>query len=110
MLSSPRHPSSPDGLWVASKIASWSGSAVFFFPTPKRQDVKLALPDRIEREGSVPIKIIKYHAEFRNVITDMYIIPQLWNDDKRVHEPDAKGGKKIHIDAMLHLGMNFADY
>ncbi|KAI8656998.1 hypothetical protein NCS56_01305500 [Fusarium sp. Ph1] len=74
------------------------------------QDVKLALPDRIEREGRVPIKIIKYHTDFRNVITDMDIIPQLWNEDKRVYEPDAKEGKKIHIDAMLHLGMNFADY
>ncbi|KAL2677355.1 hypothetical protein Neosp_011124 [[Neocosmospora] mangrovei] len=42
-----------------------------------RQDVKLALPDRIEREGRVPIKIIKYHTDFRNVITDMDIIPQL---------------------------------
>ncbi|EEU44562.1 uncharacterized protein NECHADRAFT_101749 [Fusarium vanettenii 77-13-4] len=74
------------------------------------QDVKLALPDRIEREGRVPIKIIKYHTDFRNVIRDMDIIPQLWIEDKRVYEPDAKEGKKIHIDAMLHLGMNFADY
>ncbi|KAM0438441.1 hypothetical protein ACHAPT_001190 [Fusarium lateritium] len=70
------------------------------------QDVKMVLPDRVEREG----RIIKYRTDFRNVITDMDIIPQLWNNDKRVYEPDAKEGKKIHIDAMLHLGMNFADY
>ncbi|KAI8714886.1 HET domain-containing protein [Fusarium sp. LHS14.1] len=74
------------------------------------QDVRLALPDRIEREGRVPVKIIKYHTDFRNVITDMDIIPRLWNEDKRVYEPDAKEVKKIHIDAMIHLGMNFADY
>ncbi|KAI0377691.1 hypothetical protein F5Y04DRAFT_263478 [Hypomontagnella monticulosa] len=78
--------------------------------TNPSQNVKLKLPDRIEREGRVPIKIIKYPIDFRNVITDMDIIPKLWNGEKRVYEPHCKQGQKIHIDAMLHLGMSFIDH
>lgn len=73
------------------------------------QDVKLKLPDRIEREGRTPIKVIKFHTDFRNVITDMDIIPTLWNGKKEVYDPTCKEGEKIHIDALLHLGMNFSD-
>ncbi|KAI1410377.1 hypothetical protein F5Y13DRAFT_192239 [Hypoxylon sp. FL1857] len=73
------------------------------------QNVKLTLPDRIEREGRIPIRIIKYPVDFRNVITDMDIIPELWSGEKKVYEPGCKQGQKLHIDAMLHLGMNFAD-
>ncbi|KAI1099414.1 hypothetical protein F4804DRAFT_321877 [Jackrogersella minutella] len=73
------------------------------------QDVKLKLPDRIEREGRIPIKIIKYPVDFRNVIKDMDLIPKLWSGDKRVYEPNCKKGQKIYIDAMLHMGMNFSD-
>ena len=71
--------------------------------------MKLTLPDRIERKNRIPIRIIKYHTDFRNVITDMDLIPPLWSGKKSVYEPDCGQGKKIHIDAMLHLGMNFSD-
>lgn len=40
----------------------------------------------------------------------MDIIPELWSGQKEVYEPGCDERKKIHIDAMLHLGMNFADY
>ncbi|KAK7990148.1 hypothetical protein PG989_010463 [Apiospora arundinis] len=73
------------------------------------QDVKLALPDKIEREGRIPIKVIKFHTDFRNVITDMDIIPTLWNGKKEVYEPGCEEGETIHVDAVLHLGMNFSD-
>ncbi|KAI0139028.1 hypothetical protein F4776DRAFT_617775 [Hypoxylon sp. NC0597] len=73
------------------------------------QDVKLKLPDRIEREGHIPINIIKYPVDFRNVITDMDIIPELWSGKKKVYDPGCKQGQKLYIDAMLHLGMNFSD-
>ncbi|KAM5350377.1 hypothetical protein ACJ41O_006882 [Fusarium nematophilum] len=69
------------------------------------QDVKVALPDRIERGGRIPIRIIKFHTHFRNVITDMDMIQQLWNEDKRVYDPDSKEGKKIHVAETLMLGI-----
>ncbi|KAI1439470.1 hypothetical protein F5Y02DRAFT_425720 [Annulohypoxylon stygium] len=71
------------------------------------QDVKLKLPDRIDREGRIPIRVIKYPTDFRNVITDMDIIPKLWSGKKSVYEPHCKHDKKIRIDAMLHMGMSF---
>ncbi|KAI0888149.1 uncharacterized protein GGS22DRAFT_155178 [Annulohypoxylon maeteangense] len=77
--------------------------------TNPTQDVKLKLPDRIEREGRIPIRIIKYPTDFRNVLKDMNIIPELWNGEKSVYEPGSKQHQGIHIDAMLHLGMNFSD-
>ncbi|KAI1458141.1 hypothetical protein F4805DRAFT_425671 [Annulohypoxylon moriforme] len=73
------------------------------------QDVKLRLPECIERKGRIPIKIIKYPTDFRNVITDMDIIPTLWNGKRSVYEPSHKRDQEIYIDAMLHLGMNFSD-
>ncbi|KAF4458060.1 Peptidase C15 [Fusarium austroafricanum] len=78
--------------------------------TNPTQDVKKLMPDRIERRGHIPIKIIKYHTDFRNVIADMCLIPPLWNKDKRVYDPNTKPGKRIHVDAMLHLGMNGVNY
>ncbi|KAI0104456.1 hypothetical protein F4814DRAFT_455764 [Daldinia grandis] len=78
--------------------------------TNPTQDLKLELPSRIEREGHIPIKIIKYPIDFRNVITDMELIPELWSGKKKVYEPGCRQGQKIYIDAMLHLGMNFADF
>jgi hypothetical protein len=77
--------------------------------TNPTQQVKAKLPDRIEREGRIPIKIIKYPVDFRNVFTDMDIIPKLWNRDRGVYDPDSKEGDQIYIDAILHLGMNFSD-
>ncbi|KAI0115620.1 hypothetical protein GGR51DRAFT_503591 [Nemania sp. FL0031] len=73
------------------------------------QNVKLKIPDRIEREGRIPINVIKYHFDFRNVITDMDIIPTLWNREKKVYDESAEDGDKIYVDAMLHMGMNFSD-
>ncbi|KAI1127031.1 hypothetical protein F5Y10DRAFT_243523 [Nemania abortiva] len=73
------------------------------------QDVKLKIPDRIEREGYMPINIIKYHFDFRNVITDMDIIPKLWNREKKVYDENAEDGEEIYVDAMLHMGMNFTE-
>jgi len=78
--------------------------------TNPTQDVKAKLPDRIEREGRKSINVIKYPVDFRNVITDMDTIPKLWNREKRVYDPDCAEDEKIYIDAILHLGMNFADY
>lgn len=40
----------------------------------------------------------------------MDIIPTLWNGDRRVYEPDCDEGQRIHIDAILHLGMNFSNF
>ncbi|KAF2753269.1 peptidase C15, pyroglutamyl peptidase I-like protein [Pseudovirgaria hyperparasitica] len=74
------------------------------------QDVKDMLPTRIERNHRIPITIIKFPKDFRNVITDMDIIPKMWNGQKRVYDEDCEEGDKIYIDAMLHLGMNFDEY
>jgi len=73
------------------------------------QNVKVKIPDRIAREGRISIKIIKYPFNFRNVITDMDIVPTLWNGKKNVYDPGCDKEKKLYIDVILHLGMNFGD-
>jgi hypothetical protein len=71
------------------------------------QDVKIKIPDRIERDGQIPIKVIKFPFDFRNVITDMDIIPKLWNQEKKVYDESSSQNEKIYIDAILHMGMTF---
>ncbi|KAL8658194.1 MAG: hypothetical protein Q9226_001192 [Calogaya cf. arnoldii] len=69
------------------------------------QDVKAKIPDLIERKGKSPIKIINFPYNFRNVITDMDIIPTLWNQEMKVYDGDCNEGERIYVDAMLHMGI-----
>ncbi|KAH8660513.1 hypothetical protein BX600DRAFT_523505 [Xylariales sp. PMI_506] len=74
------------------------------------QDVKRQLPDRIELPGRAPIRILKVLPDFRNYITDMDIVPKLWSGQQKVYNPDCEDGEPIHVDAMVHMGMNGADF
>ena len=74
------------------------------------QDVKLKIPDLIKCEGHSAINVIKYPFDFRNVITDMDIIPKLWNQEKKVYDEDCEKDEKIYIDAILHMGIMFGDH
>ena len=67
--------------------------------------MKLKIPDRLEREGRPTINVIKFPFDFRNFITDMDIIPKLWNHEKKVYDEDCEQDEKIYIDAILHMGI-----
>ncbi|KAF2116369.1 hypothetical protein BDV96DRAFT_686741 [Lophiotrema nucula] len=69
------------------------------------QNVKQKLPDTIKRDGKSTINIIKYPFDFRNVLEDEDRIPPMWNQSKKVYDPDCDEDEKIYIDAMIHLGM-----
>lgn len=77
--------------------------------TNPSQEVKNSIPSVIDREGKAPIRIIKYPVDFRNVLSDMDLIPPLWSGAKRVYDPGCEEGQEMYIDAMLHLGMNFSE-
>jgi hypothetical protein len=69
--------------------------------------VKLELPDWIERAGKAPIRVVKFAFDFRNVLTDMNIIPELWSQRKKVYDDACGEDDKIYVDAMLHMGIAF---
>ncbi|KXS94844.1 hypothetical protein AC578_3667 [Pseudocercospora eumusae] len=64
------------------------------------------LPERIERPDCTPIQVIKYEHDLRNTLSDMERIPKLWSCVERVYNQNATESARVHIDAMIHLGVH----
>ena len=67
--------------------------------------VRDGLPELIEREGFLPIKVVKYPFDFRNVFKDMERIPKLWSRKLNVYDLDASEQDTTYVDGMIHMGM-----
>jgi len=65
------------------------------------------LPGLLCRDGRPTIHVIKYPYHFRNVITDMEMIPPLWDGQLKVYWPQTPDldDVNVRIDAMIHTGM-----
>jgi hypothetical protein len=72
--------------------------------------IRDALPDQISRPNKHPINILKYSNDILCNYSDVLeLTPELWNGKRSVYDTNCSPDETVHIDVMLHIGMNAGD-